>query len=82
MTINGYKDIHVHPSPYTFNPLHRGLQNDYPGVAVVNSIVTLIFPSNLPEFKEDVRLFLVLKILHSLHLIAKCVKDIDLMIQL
>ena len=63
--ITGYADDHSHPSSHTFNSVCCGLQNDYPSDATVNSIVTSMFPSNLPNFQEDGRLLLVLKNFNS-----------------
>ena len=69
MAINSYKDIHSYPSPYTFDSLYRGLQNDYPSNAVVNLIVISMFPEIcLFRFYMETRtnLLVVLHILNFL----------------
>ena len=61
MSINSVKNIHIHPSPRIFDSLKRGSTHDHLGNYEINSIVSSIFTSNLDEFKQDRRIFKVLK---------------------
>ena len=61
MALNDYQLCRgVIPIPVTFNLLP---QEDYPGMAVISTLVSEFLPSNLPEFMPSGRLFKVLEIM-------------------